>query len=167
MEAKLCRETPIGPLCIAERDGVITHLLFGHDHLPALPEAETGALTEAYRQLDEYLAGTRREFTLRLSPAGTEFQRGVWNALLDIPYGETRSYKEVACAIGNEKGTRAVGSANHSNPISVFIPCHRVIGADGKLTGYGGGLPVKERLLALERGETALSYCFQVKSPQE
>ena len=101
-------------------------------------------------QLEEYLNGKRRHFDLPLRPQGTEFQRSVWNALLTIPYGETRSYKEIAQAVENPKAFRAVGMANNKNPISIFIPCHSVIGSSGSLVGYGGGLELKKRLLELE-----------------
>ena len=97
--------------------------------------------------------GKRKSFDLPLKPEGTEFQKKVWNALLDIPYGETRSYKDIAVAIGNPKACRAVGMANNRNPISIIIPCHRVIGANGSLVGYGGGLPIKIELLNLETGK--------------
>ena len=93
-----------------------------------------------------------RRFDLPLDLAGTEFQRGVWLELTRIPYGETRSYQQMACAIGSPKAVRAVGAANGANPVAIVVPCHRVIGASGKLVGYGGGLPLKRRLLALERG---------------
>jgi len=109
-------------------------------------------LLEARRQLAEYLAGDRRAFTLPLAPRGTEFERLVWQALVAIPYGETRSYAEVAAAIGRPAACRAVGRANGSNPIAIVIPCHRVIGSDGSLTGFGGGLPLKRFLLDLESG---------------
>ncbi len=108
------------------------------------------AIALVRKQVEEYCAGTRTEFDLELAPAGTEFQRSVWNALLEIPYGETRSYGEIARAIGQPKAARGVGSANHANPIGLIVPCHRVIGADGSLTGYGGGLPLKQALLAHE-----------------
>jgi len=106
---------------------------------------------KAKKQLDEYFAGKRRVFDIPLRPNGTVFQQSVWNALEEIPYGETRSYKQVAEMIGNPKACRAVGMANNKNPIWIMIPCHRVIGADGSLTGYGGGLDMKKRLLELER----------------
>ncbi len=108
------------------------------------------AIARVRKQVEEYCAGTRAEFDLELAPAGTEFQRAVWNALLEIPYGETRSYGEIARAIGQPNAARGVGSANHANPIGLIVPCHRVIGADGSLTGYGGGLPLKQALLAHE-----------------
>ena len=108
------------------------------------------AIDEVRRQVNEYCAGERTEFDLELAPDGTEFQRAVWDALLTIPYGETRSYGEIARAIGQPQGARGVGAANHANPIALIVPCHRVIGSDGSLTGYGGGLPLKRALLAHE-----------------
>ncbi len=112
---------------------------------------ETELLKEAAEQLVEYLDGFRKTFDLPLNPQGTEFQKKVWNALCDIPYGETRSYKQIAEAVGNHKASRAVGMANNRNPIMIFIPCHRVIGSNGSLVGYGGGLDMKEKLLLLEK----------------
>lgn len=112
---------------------------------------ETALLKEAGRQLQEYFSGQRKKFSLPLAPAGTVFQHSVWNALKDIPYGETRSYGQIARTLGKAKAARAVGRANNKNPISIIIPCHRVIGADGKLVGYGGGLDKKAYLLALEK----------------
>jgi methylated-DNA-[protein]-cysteine S-methyltransferase len=112
-------------------------------------------LPEVRQQLAEYFAGARRAFALPLAPAGTEFERRVWQALVAIPYGETRSYAEVAQAIGRPAACRAVGRANGSNPIAIVIPCHRVIGSDGSLTGYGGGLDLKRFLLDLEGGQGA------------
>ena len=106
---------------------------------------------KAAKQLDEYFSGKRKVFDLPLDPQGTEFQRSVWRALKEIPYGETRSYKQIANAIGNPKACRAVGMANNKNPIWIIIPCHRVIGADGSLTGYGGGIKMKQKLLEIER----------------
>ena len=138
-------ETPLGELCITETDGNITMLCWrsgGNDETPLLLEAE--------RQLSEYFAGRRKVFDLPLAPAGTPFQRAVWQALAEIPYGETRTYGEIAGAVGRKKAFRAVGMANHCNPIPVIIPCHRVIGANGSLTGYADGLERKARLLALE-----------------
>jgi methylated-DNA-[protein]-cysteine S-methyltransferase len=111
---------------------------------------DESAIARVRKQVEEYCAGKRTEFDLELAPTGTEFQRAVWNALLEIPYGETRSYGEIARAIGQPKAARGVGSANHANPIGLIVPCHRVIGADGSLTGYGGGLPLKQALLAHE-----------------
>lgn len=114
------------------------------------PLRETALHVEALGQLREYLAGQRRHFSLSLSPRGTPFQQQVWAALRDIPYGETRSYRQIAETVGRQKAFRAVGMANNRNPIAILIPCHRVIGADGSLVGYGGGLTLKSRLLALE-----------------
>lgn len=113
-------------------------------------DEETPLLREAGRQLKTYLAGRLRNFDLPLAPRGTPFRQKVWAALTAIPYGETRSYKQIAEAVGCPKGCRAVGMANNRNPIAIVIPCHRVIGADGALVGYGGGLAVKEVLLRLE-----------------
>ena len=109
------------------------------------------ALAEARRQIDEYFAGARREFDLPLAVAGTEFQRRVWRELRRIPFGETVSYGELAARIGRPSASRAVGAANGRNPLPVVVPCHRVIGSDGRLTGFGGGLPTKQALLDLER----------------
>src|ERR1700739_4680669 len=108
-------------------------------------------LLETRRQLRQYLDGSRRQFTLPLDPVGSNFQQRVWRALLEIPYGETRSYQELAKALGNPKAVRAVGAANGANPLPIVIPCHRVSGSNGKLVGYGGGLLLKKRLLDLER----------------
>ena len=107
---------------------------------------------EVDKQMGEYFEGKRKEFDLPLRPEGTVFQKKVWNALLEIPFGETRSYQDIANAVGSPKACRAVGMANHQNPIIIVIPCHRVIGKNGKLVGYGGGLSMKEKLLLLEKG---------------
>ncbi len=112
--------------------------------------------TEALRQLRDYLAGRRVDFDLPLAPEGTPFQQEVWRAVAAIPYGETRSYGEIARQIGRADAVRAVGAANGQNPLPIVIPCHRVIGSDGRLTGYGGGLPLKKRLLALESRQRSL-----------
>ena len=138
--------TPVGTITIIEQGGAITGISFGG----CGEEEKTELLSEAKRQLSEYFAGTRRTFDLPLNPSGTPFQKEVWRALTEIPYGETRSYAEIARAIGRDKAFRAVGMANHNNPILIIIPCHRVIGADGSLTGYGGGLDKKRFLLRLE-----------------
>lgn len=107
---------------------------------------------EVDKQMREYFEGKRKAFELPLRPDGTDFQKKVWNALLEIPFGETRSYQDIANAVGSPKACRAVGMANHQNPIIIVIPCHRVIGKNGKLVGYGGGLSMKEKLLLLEKG---------------
>ena len=114
-------------------------------------DAPNELVESVFRQLDEYFAGTRKGFDFPYRLHGTPFQKKVWAALREIPYGETRSYKDIAQAIGHPKAFRAVGTANHANPVFIAIPCHRVIGADGSLTGYGGGLAMKQALLALER----------------
>ncbi|MDD3823173.1 MAG: methylated-DNA--[protein]-cysteine S-methyltransferase [Sphaerochaetaceae bacterium] len=147
-------ETVIGAVMIAESGGAITDVLLLEPHSVCKGEHKATPLTDrAAMQLAQYLAGKRRTFDLPLDPQGTEFQKRVWNALLAIPYGQTCSYKDIAIAIGNPKAVRAVGMANHHNPISFIIPCHRVIGADGSLVGYGGGLELKSRLLGLERAQ--------------
>ena len=141
--------SPIGPLTLTERDGALVRLSFGAQG-PCDPP--TPLLRRAIGQLNEYFAGTRRSFDLPLAPSGTEFQRACWDALVEIPYGETRSYGEQAARIGRPDRARAVGAANGANPIAIIQPCHRVIGADGSLTGFGGGLETKRRLLDLEAG---------------
>ena len=148
-------ETPIGTLLIAGDEEAVRRIDFPKKGKPAKPEASwressRGPVAEAVRQLREYFVGKREQFDLPLAPEGTEFQRGVWRRLQDIPYGETISYGELAKRVGNPKASRAVGAANGQNPIPIVIPCHRVIGANGKLTGFGGGLPIKEALLELE-----------------
>ena len=140
--------TPIGPMTAEEKAGALTSLMPGGTL--GAGEAPTPLLRETEKQLLEYFSGKRREFSLPLAPLGTPWQRRVWDALLTIPYGETRSYREIARLVGNPKAARAVGLANNRNSILIVIPCHRVIGADGSLVGYGSGLPIKERLLALE-----------------
>lgn len=142
-------ETPLGSMTAVEKGGALAVLSFGGT--PEGNEAPTPLLAETERQLAEYFSGERRVFSLPLAPEGTAFQRRVWAVLLEIPYGETLSYGEVARRVGNPKATRAVGMANNRNPIAIVIPCHRVVGADGSLTGYAGGLAAKERLLALEQ----------------
>ena len=145
--------SPIGPLTLEEENGALTALRF-HPALPrdattmALPS--TPLLRQAAAELREYFAGQRRQFTVPLTPKGTPFQQKVWSALQTIPYGETCSYKAIAAMVGNEKACRAVGMANHRNPLPIFIPCHRVVGANGKLVGYAGGLDAKTFLLELE-----------------
>lgn len=146
-------QTDIGKTYFGERDGAITDVFMTDDGKPPFTATyrETPLIKEAARQFNEYLAGKRKIFTLPLAPEGTPFQLKVWGALSTIPYGETRSYQDIALAVGNPKATRAVGMANHHNPISFIIPCHRVIGKNGQLVGYGGGLDLKKRLLDLER----------------
>ncbi len=150
-------QSPVGALTLAGNGGGLTHLLFGKAALPQAQEAAAPLLLEARRQLEEYFSGARTAFDLPLSPQGTDFQRRVWDALLTIPYGETRSYRDIAELVGRPKGFRAVGMANHRNPISIIVPCHRVVGKNGSLTGYGGGLDTKRFLLELERRRAAVS----------
>lgn len=142
--------TPIGNLVLAGDDAGLRHILFDPGEVPAGWIRDPDVLPAARQQLAEYFAGARRAFDLLLAPAGTPFQQRVWRALLDIPYGTTVSYGALAHDIGSPSAARAVGLANNRNPIPIVIPCHRVIGADGSLTGYGGGLRIKEHLLALE-----------------
>lgn len=139
-------DTPIGKMYFSGDDRCITGLAFGE----AAEENPSPVLCEGARQLEEYFAGRRRTFDLPIQPQGTDFQKSVWQALCEIPYGKTASYGDVARKIGNSKACRAVGMANNRNPIAIIIPCHRVVGADGKLTGYAGGLDKKEFLLKLE-----------------
>lgn len=145
-------ELDIGKIGIAQKDDKITNLYFYNDDVPQYTEiVETPLIKEAFVQLESYLAGKRKEFLLPLAPNGTTFMNQVWSCLRETQYGQTITYKEVAKKIGSPKAARAVGLANNRNPIPVFIPCHRVIGADGSLTGYRGGLELKKKLLALEQ----------------
>jgi O-6-methylguanine DNA methyltransferase len=170
----ICRmESPLGELLLVEEEERLIRLLFSDDgetrslagamkmatgsraEKPTLGkpliERRTPLLEEAVGQLRQYFAGERQSFDLPLRLEGTEFQKKVWNELQKIPYGTTISYRELAMRAGSPGGCRAAGGANHRNPIPIIVPCHRVIGADGKLTGYGGGLPRKEKLLAIEQ----------------
>lgn len=152
----------IGKIGIGEEKGLITDVFFENYPMPydSIIE-ETALIKEASGQIDEYLEGRRKYFDLPLFINGTPFQRMVWEALITIPYGETRSYKDIAVQIGKSKACRAVGMANNRNPIAIIIPCHRVIGSKGELVGYGGGLDIKKRLLSLEgkkiKGEKVIS----------
>jgi methylated-DNA-[protein]-cysteine S-methyltransferase len=119
-------------------------------------ERDDEILKETRKEIDEYLTGNRKEFDIPLLLVGTAFQRRVWNGLIKVPYGATATYLQIARAIGNEKAVRAVGQANRANPIPIIVPCHRIIGSDGELIGYGGGLSVKKRLLELEQRNTGL-----------
>ncbi len=152
--------SPIGDLVLAGDGRSVTGCwMTGPDLRPAPVdglEPDDGSLDEAARQLDEYFAGDRRDFDLPLAPIGTDFQLRVWAQLRTIPYGETCSYADIARGIGATNGFRAVGLANGRNPISIIVPCHRVIGADGSLTGFGGGLECKRALLDLEAGALSL-----------
>ncbi len=150
-------ESPFGTLWIFAHENAITEIHFPN----ALPAPDhileaTPLLLQAKQQLSEYWKRKRTTFTLPLDPKGTPYQKKVWNALLTIPFGETRSYGEIAKQLGNPKAARAVGFANHNNPIPILIPCHRVIGANGSLTGYAGGLEIKKALLMLEQTTASL-----------
>lgn len=155
--------TPIGPLLLAstEKGLCFIHFGFDDDALRSLaawcekqgletPVQDHERNRQAVMEIEEYFAGSRRDFTVTLDLYGTPFQKTVWTALTHIPFGETRSYKDIALFIGSGKAVRAIGGANNRNPIPLIIPCHRVIGANGSLVGYGGGLPIKEHLLKLE-----------------
>lgn len=146
-------DSPLGSIGIVEKNEKITNLFFAEAEsiqMDGIAEAETPLLLKAKCQLEEYFLGKRKKFDLPLDPQGTDFMKRDWDALLKVPYGETRSYKDIAVALGNPKACRAVGLANNRNPIAIVIPCHRIIGADGKLVGYAGGLHLKKYLLELE-----------------
>jgi methylated-DNA-[protein]-cysteine S-methyltransferase len=153
-------ESPVGPLLLVADDSGLRRIDFVNGRIPAQADPQwhndAEPLRETARQLRAYFAGELEFFDLTLAPQGTPFQQTVWNRLCEIPFGETISYGELARRIGNPNASRAVGLANGSNPIPIVIPCHRVIGSNGKLTGYGGGLPIKEKLLALERRQLRL-----------
>jgi methylated-DNA-[protein]-cysteine S-methyltransferase len=154
-------DSPVGRLLVAGDAEGLRYVLFaaGRSEVAPAPgwRENPNALAEAVRQLRAYFDGRLRQFELPLAPEGTAFQQVVWQALTTIPYGETLSYGELARRIGKPNASRAVGLANGSNPISIVIPCHRVIGSSGKLTGYGGGLPNKEWLLGLEKRGCAVT----------
>lgn len=152
--------SPIGSLLLAADNNRLREIAFPKNGAPAPTQPDwiedASVFAEPIRQLRAYFAGELETFDLPLTPEGTLFQQQVWKELCKIPYGETISYGELARRIGNPNAPRAVGLANGSNPIPIIIPCHRVIGSNGKLTGYGGGLPIKEKLLALERRQLRL-----------
>lgn len=156
-------ETPIGPVVLAADAWGLRRVLFPEGGDPApLPEGPVPVdagypiLVTAIRQLEEYFAGRRTAFELALHPIGSDFQRRAWRVLLDIPYGRTITYREQAEAIGQPGATQAVGAANGANPLPIVVPCHRVVGADGTLVGFGGGIELKRRLLDLEQGTQRL-----------
>ncbi|AZE71686.1 Methylated-DNA--protein-cysteine methyltransferase [Pseudomonas synxantha] len=157
--------SPVGELTLVAREGKLSAILWEAERanrvrLGELIEANHNpVLLETERQLTEYFAGTRNQFELELDFAGTDFQKQVWQALLTIPFGETRSYSQIAQQIDNPKAVRAVGAANGRNPISIIAPCHRVVGASGGLTGFAGGLEAKQYLLTLEdRGQIKMAF---------
>ncbi|MDR1496217.1 MAG: methylated-DNA--[protein]-cysteine S-methyltransferase [Clostridiales Family XIII bacterium] len=148
-------DSPVGRIGVASDGESVTHLFFTKQRSEGLfaefRERETPLIRGAIKQLREYFDGKRRDFDLPLAASGTAFQCSVWDALCRIPYGETRSYAEIAREVGRPKAFRAIGMANNRNPIAIIIPCHRVVGADGSLTGFGGGMDAKAWLLGLER----------------
>lgn len=152
--------SPLGDLLLVRDDAGVTGLYLPTGKHAVTPSPgwirDDAAFADVRTQLDEYFAGTRRAFDLALNATGTAFQQRVWRALLDIPYGETSSYGKTAAAIGEPRAARAVGLANGQNPISIIVPCHRVVGADGSLTGYGGGLDAKRWLLTHEASHAGL-----------
>jgi methylated-DNA-[protein]-cysteine S-methyltransferase len=148
-------QSPVGPLLLAATEKGLRHLQFDRGELPELAKGEVWiessvALKPYAEQLYAYFRGELREFTCDLDLQGTAFQKKCWEALRTIPYGATCSYADLARKVGSPRAFRAVGQANHQNPVAIIVPCHRVIGADGTLTGYGGGLSIKEKLLHLE-----------------
>jgi methylated-DNA-[protein]-cysteine S-methyltransferase len=156
-------DSPVGKLKLVASERGLAAILWENDNPRRVPlgdvvDSDTHpVLLETERQLQEYFAGRRREFALPMDFRGTEFQRRVWSALLTIPYGQTRSYAQIAQQIGCPTAVRAVGAANGRNPLSIIAPCHRVVGSNGKLTGFAGGLEVKARLLSLERNGVLLA----------
>ena len=162
MTVHLTTDSPVGPLRLVSDGELLTGVFFAeHRHAPddlggQVDEAQAPpVLRETVRQLREYFAGERTDFDLPTGAPGTDFQQRVWARLRDIPYGRTWSYGELAQALGRPGAARAVGLANGRNPLSIVVPCHRVVGADGAITGYGGGVERKQRLLDLERSRTA------------
>jgi len=144
--------TSLSPMTLVGDTEGLTRLHFGAASLSDGSHRNDAFFAEARQQIEAYLAGERQTFNLALNLAGTDFQRRVWRELQKIPYGETRTYGEIAAAIGSPKAARGVGMANNRNPLPLLVPCHRVIGADGSLTGFAAGLAIKEKLLRLERG---------------
>ena len=147
--------SPVGELLVSADDDGLTGIEFAPHRTPA-GQRDDDAFGDVAKQLEEYFAGTRRQFDVTLAPRGTVFQRSVWSAIAAVPYGETVSYGSIARALGTPSGSRAVGAATGRNPIVIVIPCHRVVGADGSLTGFGGGLDRKTLLLDLEGGRLRL-----------
>ena len=146
MRAEREMSTPVGVITLCQKGGALCAIRFGGTGR----RDETPLLLQAQRELEEYFAGRRTSFSVPLSIQGTEFQQRVWRALQEIPYGQTLTYGEIARRIGRPKAGRAVGMANHCNPIPIIVPCHRVVGANGRLTGYAGGLAMKKMLLEIE-----------------
>ncbi len=149
--------TLIGSITLKEMDGAISSISTSDEAENECEYVETQLIRRAIDQIREYLEGKRKIFDFPIAWQGTSFQIKVWEALRNIPYGETRSYGQIAAAIGHPKASRAVGMANNRNPLLIVVPCHRVVGADGSLVGYAAGLPIKKYLLELERGEAQMS----------
>ena len=162
MNNAYCYETIIGKITIVENGVGIIRVNFGEQIPENTNVFETPLLKKANQELQEYFNGKRKSFDLPLVPQGTEFQQKVWKALQAIPYGETLSYKDIAINVDNSKASRAVGMANNRNPIPIIIPCHRVIGANGSLVGYGGGLNIKEKLLEIEKNGRCTSWTSEI-----
>ncbi|HEX6359420.1 methylated-DNA--[protein]-cysteine S-methyltransferase [Actinophytocola sp.] len=160
MRTHTVMDSPVGPLTLVATDGVLSGVYMDEQRHRPMAELfgprDDSHSHDAIEQLAAYFAGDLKEFDVPLTLAGTDFQRRVWTELRQIPYGETISYGELAQRLGRPSASRAVGTANGRNPISIIVPCHRVIGSTGSLTGYGGGLPRKRYLLSFERGEPAL-----------
>lgn len=153
-------DSPFGPLKLVASDQGLSAVLWAQNRFHfteanELSQVDSPLLSEAEKQLREYFKGHRKSFSLPLDPQGTDFQKTVWKALRDIPYGKTWSYGELARSIERPRAVRAVGAANGKNPLAIIVPCHRVIGANGKLVGFSGGLPVKEKLLQIESKQKA------------
>ena len=150
------KQTKLGLITVTEHRGFITSLIFGKPEIKNIAQVSpnknflSDTIAQAFSQLEEYLNKNRQNFDLPINPKGTPFQQKVWSVLLTIPYGETRSYKDIAVQIGKPNAQRAIGMANHENPIPIFIPCHRVISSDGTISGYSGGVDIKQKLLDLE-----------------
>lgn len=147
---KSARDTILGKILIEEENGFITRLSFCPKDFVAPDGQKSETIEKTFEELFQYLDGKRQKFTVPINPKGTPFQKSVWKNLLKIPYGKTATYKEIAIACGNSKAVRAVGMANNKNPIAIIIPCHRVVGSNGKLYGYASGTQIKEALLKIE-----------------
>lgn len=156
MKFAATQDTPIGPMTLVEEDGALTQALFGRAAPQDACLCQTSLLKTAFDQLQAYFAGRLRCFDVPLRPVGTAFQLRCWRALRHIPYGQTRTYAQQAQAVGHPRAFRAAGMANHRNPLPIFIPCHRVVGKNGALTGYAGGLTIKQHLLDLEKTEESI-----------
>lgn len=150
---KSARDTILGKIIIEEENGFITRLSFCPKDFVAPDGQKSETIEKTFEELFQYLDGKRQKFTVPINPKGTPFQKSVWKNLLKIPYGKTATYKDIAIACGNSKAVRAVGMANNKNPIAIIIPCHRVVGSNGKLYGYVSGTQIKEALLKIENAQ--------------